>query len=161
MQSGGGVDRQMRPPGGRGWGLGPGARWGSAGELNAAREGSPEGVVLLRPASTASPPPLPTPLRPKHTHSACHLLRPLWTPRRKTGSERPVVPVEDVWKQFTLKLILGLGAMARGEGGRKGLRSAGVPGLFVTQILRFMETGRGGGRGRRLHWCCCLYIAVD
>lgn len=61
------------------------------------------------------------------------------------------MPVKDVWNQFTLALILRLRETAgRGGGARRGgeegpLRSAGVPSLFVTQILRFMEIGRGGG----------------
>ena len=58
------------------------------------------------------------------------------------------MPVKGVWKQFTRALILDLGETVKEGGGKEGpLHSARVPSLFVTQILRFMEIGRGGGRG--------------
>lgn len=53
------------------------------------------------------------------------------------------MPVKGVWKQFTRALILDLGRQS--GRGRKGLfHSARVASLFVAQILRFMEIGRGG-----------------
>lgn len=58
-----------------------------------------------------------------------------------------MVPVKDFWKQFTLALILRLLEMAWGEGEDGPFRSARVPSLFVTQILRFMEIGSGGEGG--------------
>ena len=57
------------------------------------------------------------------------------------------MPVKGVWEQFTRALTLALGEAVRGRGEEEALHSAGVPGLFVTQILRFMEIERGGGRG--------------
>lgn len=57
------------------------------------------------------------------------------------------MPVKGVWKQFTRALILDLGETVRGRGEEGPLHSARVASLFVTQILRFMEIGRGGGRG--------------
>lgn len=51
----------------------------------------------------------PHPLNPvQHTHTLLVISWRLWKPEKKTGSDRPMVPVKDVWKQFTLKLILRL-----------------------------------------------------